>query len=682
MKQIILHPIFFTGLAIRIALIMAFAPFVVSDWFAPFMDVSTSIPTIDPWSEWISSGGSPEAFPYGLTMWMAFLPMTLVSKLIGLPLHFAYYFTILLADLLLLLALNELLPKRNRLILLVYWLSPVVILASYGLGLNDVIPALLLVLAIVFMRRINMGMAGVVLSAAISAKLSIIVALPFFIIYLLNNQTLKHKLKVFLSGFMLATFVFGMPFALSSDGLQMLFTNAELATIYQLDISLTKDISIYVVPLVYLVMIYLVWRIGRLNFDLFQATTGIAFLLIVLMTPSSPGWLVWSLPFLVLYQAMSGRVSNLIVALFSAVYVLSTILVTPFQFFNGQELLFSSLINAPMHMNHIISLVQTLMFALGLVLIIRVWRESVNRNDFFRLSRKPFVIGVAGDSGSGKDTFANAVKDLFGKCSVAKLSGDDYRLWDRQKPIWHVMTDLNPMANDLEGFSSDVLALADNKAIMSRKYNPAKGKMGKPLRINSNDFIIASGLHALYPPVLRDCYNLKIFLDMDERLRNYFKLKHELKQVSSSRGETLHLFDKTQNDSDRFIRSQINHADLTLSLQPVNSQMLDELSEMPTVRLKLAATSKTGFNEVSLRRVLVGVCGLHVDINFGDNGENAQLTVEGETTAADIAMAAEMLCPSILEFLDIEPKWQDGTLGLMQLIILFHINQALNKRFI
>ena len=48
------------------------------------------------------------------------------------------------------------------------------------------------------------------------------------------------------------------------------------------------------------------------------------------------------------------------------------------------------------------------------------------------MTRRPFVIGISGDSGSGKDTFANSIEGLFGKHSVTKLSGDDYHLWDRK----------------------------------------------------------------------------------------------------------------------------------------------------------------------------------------------------------------------------------------------------------
>ena len=110
--------------------------------------------------------------------------------------------------------------------------------------------------------------------------------------------------------------------------------------------------------------------------------------------------------------------------------------------------------------------------------------------------------------------------------------------------------------------------------------------------------------------------------------------------------------------------------------------MLESLDEKHPLRLKLIVKTRHGFNELSLNRVLVGVCGLHVDIVVSDDGSEVQITIEGETSAADIELAAKMLCPWILEFLDIPPKWQDGMVGLMQLITLSHISQVLTKRFL
>lgn len=683
MKKMLFQPMFMTGLTVRLVLITCMTPLAVTQWYAPFLNVSTSVLTLDPWSAWIAGEGAPVAFPYGYAMWVAFLPMTVVAKLLGLPLLYAHQLTILVADFCLFLTLRRLLPDRQRLLLLAYWLSPIVILASYGLGLNDLIPALLLCLSIVFVRQISLKLAGAFLAAAISAKLSMIVALPFFAIYLFNNRALRKRLPNFLSGFGLSILLLGAPFFVSAAGIQMLLGNPEMGKIYQLAIGLAGNVSIYVVPLIYLVMLYLAWRVRRLNFDLFQATTGMAFLLIVLMTPASPGWFVWCLPFLALYQAMSGRMAILLVSVFSAAYVLSTLLVTPLQLVNGLEFALGVKLYVPGQLgSHTASLLHTGMVAIGLVLAIRIWREAISRNDFFRLSRKPFVVGVAGDSGAGKDTFADAVTGLFGEHSVVKLSGDDYHLWDRQKPMWQVMTHLNPMANDLEGFSNDLVSLTDGKGVISRHYDHQTGRMSKPFQIESNDFIIASGLHALYLPILRECYNLKIYLDIDEGLRRHFKLKRDVQQRGHTVERVLGSFEKREPDSEKFIRPQRNHADLVISLQPIQSRMLEDLDGKHPLRLKLVVETKNGFNELAIHRVFVGLCGLHVDIVVGNDGAAVKMSIEGEVSAADVAMAAEILCPRVIEFLDIMPKWQDGMIGLMQLITLSHISQALTKRFI
>lgn len=681
MRKLLRHPLFILGLVIRLTLILVMAPLAVIDWYSPFLNVSTSMLTLDPWSEWVASGGALAAFPYGYVMWLAFLPVTMIAKFIGLPFHYGYYLTLLIADLCLLLSLHRFLPGRQRMLLLAYWLSPIIILASYGLGLNDLIPALLLVLSILYLREINLRFSGALLAAAISAKLSMVVALPFFVIYLLNNRGLRQRSYQFMSGFGFSILVLGGAFCLSHDGIRMLFGNPEMEKIYQLAIGLNGNVSILVIPLIYFVMLYLVWRIRRLNFDLFQAMIGLAFLLIVLLTPASPGWFVWCIPFLVLYQAMSGRIAVLMVGLFSGVYVLTTLILVPLRFVNGQEFLLGSMVHSSGWLgSHITSLLYTIMASIGLILGLRAWREGIGMNNFFRLSRKPFVLGIAGDSGAGKDTFADALAVLFGTHSVAKLSGDDYHLWDRQKPIWQVMTHLNPMANDLERFSGDLLSLVDGKSIMSRHYDHGIGKMSKPGRVDSNDFIIVSGLHAFYLPTLRASYDLMIYLDIDEGLRRHFKIQRDVFQRGHSIDKVLSSFEKRAPDSERFIRPQSKYADLILCLQPVHSPISNVLDSKHENRLKLVVCTRNGFNELSMIRVLVGVCGMHVDFVVSDDGEDMRLTIEGDVTAEDIADAAKILCPNIQEFLDIPPKWHDGMLGLMQLFALSHISQALTRR--
>lgn len=682
MKKLVIDPLFLLGLAIRLALIFTTAPLAVSEWYVPFLDASTAHFTIDPWSTWLEGGGTPVAFPYGYVMWLTFLPLAVAAKLVGFPLLYGYSATILAADLALLLRLRQLLPGHDRLLLVAYWSSPIVILASYGLGLNDVIPTLLLTLSLYFTQRLQLKRAGFTFVAAISAKLSMILALPLFAIYLLNNRALRQLLPRFFAGLLLGGILFGAPFLFSGSGLHMLFSNPEMGKIYRLALNLGGNVIIYIVPLIYLVMLYTVWRVRRLNYDLFHATLGIAFLLVVLMTPASPGWFIWAIPFLVTYQVMGGRIAIALIGIFSGLYVLSTLLTTPLRFMSVTRFYVVNVFQLSEQLGiHAAALLHTTMVATGIILAMRIWRETVSRNDYFRLSRKPFVIGVAGDSGAGKDTFSDAIKGLFGEHSVVTLSGDDYHLWDRQKPMWQVMTHLNPMANDLDGFANNLAALTDGKSILSRHYDHLNGKTSKPFRLKSNDFIIASGLHALYLPTLRHCYNLSIYLDIDEDLRRYFKIKRDVLMRGHTVEDVMTAFDRREQDSERFIRPQAAFADLVLSLQPMHPRMLEDHDEN-RLRFKLVARSRHGLNKLSLVRVLVGVCGLHVDMTGNSDDSEAVLTVECDTSAEDIAFASQMLCPRILEFLDIQPQWQDGAIGLMQLITLAHIDKALTKRFV
>ncbi len=683
MKRFARNPLFLIGIIVRLVLISLMMPLAVSDWYVPFLNVSVSQFTLDPWLAWLNAGSNPIAFPYGYAMWLAFLPLTMLAKLLSIPLLYAHGLTIFAADLGLLWVLRHLIPNRDRLLLTVYWLSPIVLLASYVYGLNDLIPVLLLAFSFYFTKQIKLKFAGIFLMAAISAKLSMVLALPFFLIYLFNNRPLRQLIREFIFGLLMGGAILILPFILSAGGLLMLFSNPEMSKIYRTAINLGGNIFIYVVPFIYLVMLYLVWRVRRLNYDLFHATLGMAFLLIVLLTPSSPGWFIWSIPLLVTYQAMSGRIAIILVGVFSSLYVLSSLLAMPMNIAGVGVINLDSYLHLSESLGHIgISLLQTILLATGVILCIRIWRETISRNDFFRLSRKPFVIGVAGDSGAGKDTFSEAIQDLFGAHSVTALSGDDYHLWDRQKPIWQVMTSLNPKANDLESFSNDLLALTDGKSIHAHHYDHRSGKMTMPFQKKSNDFIIASGLHALYLPILRDCYNLSIYLDIDEELRRYFKIKRDVNQRGHGVEQVEASLERRELDAERFIRPQASYADLVLSLQPIHPRILTNNNDEHPLCFKLSVRTRHGLNETSLIRVLVGVCGLHVDMSVKNDNAEVVLTIEGDSSAEDIAMAAHMLCPRVLEFLDTQPKWQDGMIGLMQLITLSHISQALTKRFI
>jgi len=670
------HPLFIFGLLLRFSFVFFITSAAVNDWFLPFMSLSISNFTFDPWTLWINGQNDPAAFPYGYAMWVFLLPTFLVLEMLNIPLVYSYYFSLLLADVLLLFTLNKLIQKRKLLLIITYWLSPVLIIASYGLGFNDLIPILFLTLAILKTKEKQFIWSGVFLSLAISAKLSMIIAVPFFLIYLFNKKALRQYIPLFLISAGISGLLVGVPFLMSDGALLMLSNNSELEKIYWLSFDIGENISVYLIPFTYIILLYSIWRIKRLNFNLFFSTTGLSFFLIILMTPASPGWFIWIIPFLVFYQSRSDKTSIFLVSLFSLVYCAHILLLNP-MYIRSDDILLPSL--ADDSFRNITSLIQTFSIALGVLISIRMLRESVSGDNFFRLSRKPFSIGIAGDSGSGKDTLADAISMIFGSHSVVQLSGDDYHLWDRHKPIWQVTTHLNPKSNDLELFNNDLTLLSEGKNIQARHYDHKTGKLSRLIPVKSNDFIIASGLHALYLEALRDKYNLKIFLDMDEDLRKYLKLQRDVNKRGHAKEAVLESIKKRENDSEKFIKSQAVYADLIFSLKNTSTINHVEFANQ-SLNLELEVTSRTGFNELSFYRTLIGIGGVHIDLKESENISLTSLTLSGKISSDDIGLAAELLCPNALEFLDLEPLWHDNSLGLMQLISLCHIDHNLNKR--
>lgn len=642
------HPLFLAGLALKLVFLFAVLPPAVQQWYAPFLAQG---PAMDPWSAHLAAGGDRLAFPYGYAMWLAFLPLTILLPLVGASAATGYGLTLLAADVALLATLRRMTAASDALLLGLYWLSPIALFATYWLGFNDVIPILLLLLGLQALRDGAPRRAALWSAFAVSAKLSMVLALPFLLIYLFHNKRLRVFFVPFCSALAGALLLLQLPYLLSPGARAMLFGNPELAKVYDAAFTVGGGLQVYLLPLVYLLALFGAWRIRRMSFEMLLALLGIAFFLVLLLTPAAAGWFVWVLPFLVLYQIGSDRAAIVLVAGFSLLYI-------------GLYVLRASGVSA-----HVVSLWLTLLLGTGLILAARMLRQGIQANQYFRLSRQPFVVGIAGDSGTGKDTLVASIQGLFGKHSVACVSGDNYHLWERGQPIWQVMTHLHPRANELAQLANDVQALTNGATIQSPQYDHATGKLGAPSALASNDFIVVSGLHALSLPLLRSLYELKVFLDMDEGLRRELKLKRDVEQRGRSREEVQQQIERRETDAQQFIRPQAEWADLVLSVRP------GEAGE-----LKLGVHARQWLHYEKLARVLVEVCGLKVAIDEVNADGSVALTIEGAPVAGQVGRAVRTLLPELSELLDVAPQWQGGMNGLVQLVVLSHIAQSLRSR--
>src|ERR1700743_3363915 len=111
---------------------------------------------------------------------------------------------------------------------------------------------------------------------------------------------------------------------------------------------------------------------------------------------------------------------------------------------------------------------------------------------------KPYIIGLAGESGVGKSAISNILSLYYGPENVLILSTDDLHKWERSDPNWKEMTHLNPEANNLDLGDFHLQQLTQNKSIWRSVYNHKTGHFDPPINLATKPIIIIEGLHAFY----------------------------------------------------------------------------------------------------------------------------------------------------------------------------------------
>lgn len=143
-------------------------------------------------------------------------------------------------------------------------------------------------------------------------------------------------------------------------------------------------------------------------------------------------------------------------------------------------------------------------------------------------SRKVFVFGIAGDSGSGKTTISRGIKRILGEDMVASFSMDDYHSLDRTQRKERGITPLNPAANHLDLLADHLESLRRGKGIEKPVYDHSKGEICGTVSFGPAPVIIVEGLHPLYTERLRSLIDFKIFVDPSRSVKRLWKVRRDV----------------------------------------------------------------------------------------------------------------------------------------------------------
>ena len=184
------------------------------------------------------------------------------------------------------------------------------------------------------------------------------------------------------------------------------------------------------------------------------------------------------------------------------------------------------------------------------------------------ISTPPFIIGVAGGSGSGKSTVSQQVLASFGAEMVSIVMQDDYYC-DQTHLTPEVRRQQNydhPHAFDWPLLIQHVQALRNGETIQMPEYDfTIDNRSNKTILVKPAPVIVIEGLFALYDADLRDMMSLKIFVDTASDIRFIRRMQRD----TAERGRTLdsivsQYLETVRPMHKQFIEPTKRHADVIL----------------------------------------------------------------------------------------------------------------------
>jgi phosphoribulokinase len=192
--------------------------------------------------------------------------------------------------------------------------------------------------------------------------------------------------------------------------------------------------------------------------------------------------------------------------------------------------------------------------------------HTINFKDTIAASPFIFTIGVAGDSGSGKTTFTQGIRSIFGDDLVSTITLDDYHSLDRAGRLNAGLTALDPKANHIDQLEKDLILLKRGVPVEKPVYNHATGTFDPPVIFRPKKILILEGLHTLFTPTLRNYLDFTLFVDPAKEVKYDWKIRRDMNKRGYSREEVEHEIALREPDYLKYIDPEKEFADAIIGI--------------------------------------------------------------------------------------------------------------------
>lgn len=191
----------------------------------------------------------------------------------------------------------------------------------------------------------------------------------------------------------------------------------------------------------------------------------------------------------------------------------------------------------------------------------------------------PLVIAIAGGSGSGKTTVANAILERVGAQRISYLPHDAYYRDLRDMPeIQRAQVNFDhPNSLESELLIHHIQQLKMWKPVELPIYDfTIHRRTDKTIRVEPRGVIVVEGILIYAEPALRDMFDVKIFVDTDADIRFIRRLQRDI----TERGRTTETVVRQYLNTVRpmhleFVEPSKRYADVIIPEGGMNSVALD-----------------------------------------------------------------------------------------------------------
>jgi uridine kinase len=194
----------------------------------------------------------------------------------------------------------------------------------------------------------------------------------------------------------------------------------------------------------------------------------------------------------------------------------------------------------------------------------------------------PYLIGIAGGSGSGKTSVANEIfKNIQTNCLL--FSMDTYYKDlspDQMKNISEYNFD-EPKALDLDLLYSHLNDLMNWKSIEMPTYDfTTSSRQPETKKLIPCKFIIFEGILSFYDIRIRNLMNMKIFVDLDDDIRLARRIYRDMTDRGRKMHDIISRYHKFVKPAyDNFIKPTRKYADIIIPRGAENTNAIDLISQ-------------------------------------------------------------------------------------------------------